>query len=165
MASHADSTAGGGPPQARQRLRARLVPAVFLLVGLWICLEALQLPIGSVRAPGPGLFPLLLGLAFSLLSLGLLALSWRADPAEAGEVGPVRREVLYLIGAIFAAAWLFERAGFLLTMVAFLAIVLKALAQLRWPAAVAAAAIGGAAAYLLFDRVLLIALPSGILPF
>jgi hypothetical protein len=61
--------------------------------------------------------------------------------------------------------WLFERAGYLLTMALFLGATMKLLAKTRLPAAVIIALMGSVASYLLFDRVLMIALPSGILPF
>jgi hypothetical protein len=161
--------AGESPRQSWRsclfRLRSASVPVVFLVVGLWMCLEALQLPFGSVRMPGPGFFPLLLGLTFSLLALVLLGAELLADPkVPIGNVAPAPA-VLSLIGAIFAAAWLFERAGFLLTMFLFLMVVLKALGQVRWPTAVAVALLGSVCAYLLFDRLLMITLPSGSLPF
>jgi hypothetical protein len=80
-------------------------------------------------------------------------------------VGPTRPAILYLIGAMFASVWLFERAGYLLTMAIFLGMVLKALGKTGWTVAVAVALIGSIASYLLFGHILMIALPAGILPF
>jgi putative tricarboxylic transport membrane protein len=154
-----------GQSTARGKSWVVMIPIVFLLMGLWICLEAMQLPLGSVRMPAAGFFPLLLGVMLSLLSLVLFASGLLTDPLGSSEVMSPRPEIVMLIGAIFASAWLFERAGYLLTMIVFLVVVLKTLGQLRWITSVALAGLGSIASYLLFDRVLMIALPSGILPF
>jgi putative tricarboxylic transport membrane protein len=165
MALHLEPVATDGQPTVWEKMRAVLVSIAFLLVGLWICFEAMQLPLGSFRMPAAGFFPLLLGVTLSVLALVLLAVGLTTRPLRAGEGTSPRAEILILIGAIFASAWLFERAGFLLTMMVFLVVVLKALGQLRWITSLALALLGSIASYLLFDRVLMIALPSGILPF
>ena len=67
--------------------------------------------------------------------------------------------------AMGVAAWLFERAGYLPTMVLFLGVILKVLAKRAWGITVLLALVGSIAAYVLFGRVLMIGLPSGILPF
>ena len=54
--------------------KAASVGVAFLLLGVWICFEALQVPLGSFRMPGAGFFPLVLGLALSILYVVLLAL-------------------------------------------------------------------------------------------
>jgi hypothetical protein len=132
---------------------------------MWICLEALQVPFGSFRMPGAGFFPLLLGATLGVLALVLFGVQVLGDTQAVTQVRPARAEVLYLMGAIFAAAWLFERAGYVLTMVLFLGVVLKVLGKLGWVTTVVLALVGSLAAYVLFGRVLMIALPSGLLPF
>jgi Tripartite tricarboxylate transporter TctB family len=140
-----------------------LAALIFFLLGGWICLEASQLPFGGFRMPGAGFFPLLLGVALCLLSL-ILLLTSLLGPAETASASPARAEVFYLMAAILAAAWLFERLGFLSTMALFLGVILKVLGKLGWTATVVLAVVGSAAASVLFNRVLLIGLPSGILP-
>ena len=142
-----------------------MVPVGFVLLGGWICLEALQVPFGSFRMPGAGFFPLLLGITLSVLALVLLSTELLGDAAATAQVLPARAEVLYLLVAIFASVWLFERAGFVLTMALFLGVVLKVLGKLGWTTTVVLALVGSLAAYVVFGRVLMIALPSGILPF
>jgi hypothetical protein len=77
---------------------------------------------------------------------------------------PERREVLYLVASIVAGALLFERAGFLLTMAMFLALTTRVLGRIGWVTAIVLALVGSVAAYVVFGRVLQIALPSGFLP-
>jgi putative tricarboxylic transport membrane protein len=147
------------------RANAAFVPAVFFFISLWICLEAMQVPFGSVRMPGAGFFPLLLGVTLGVLSLVLLAMNLCGEAGEVTQVTQSRPEILYLIGTMFASVWLFERAGYLLTMALFLGVTMKLLAKTRLPVAVIIALMGSVASYLLFDHVLMIVLPAGILPF
>jgi putative tricarboxylic transport membrane protein len=149
----------------RARRQAGVVALVFLLLGGWISVESLQLPFGGFRMPGAGFFPLLLGMTLSCLALLLFVVQLLGDVEAETHILPARTEVLSLMGALFAAAWLFERAGYLLTMVLFLGVVLKMLARLGWLAAGILALAGSLATYILFGRLLLISLPSGILPF
>jgi putative tricarboxylic transport membrane protein len=148
-----------------ERIKAGSVPGVFLLLAAWICFEALQVPLGSFRMPGAGFFPLALGLALGALSVMLLGLGLLSPASGSTDAWPERRVGFYLVASIVAAVWLFEHAGFLLTMTLFLALTTRVLGKISWLTAVVLAVAGSAAAYVVFSRVLLIALPSGILPF
>jgi hypothetical protein len=157
--THHDSRLG-----TQDRAKAAFIPTVFLLVALGICLEALQVPFGSFRMPGAGFFPLLLGVALAILALVHLGINLLGS-AETTPVGRSRAETLALIGALFTSVWLFERAGYLLTMALFLGVSVRVLGKTGWTMAVVAALTGSVASYLLFGHVLSIALPAGILPF
>ena len=146
------------------RAKESAVAGIFLLLGIVICIEALQVPIGSVRMPGAGFFPLLLGLALAVLSLSLLGITYATAAAAPVRVWPERPEVVYLVGSLLASVWLFERAGFLITMTLFLCVALRVLGRKSWTLALALGLAGSAAAYIVFSRGLQIALPSGILP-
>jgi len=148
-----------------EKARAGSVALVFLLLAAFICVEALQVPFGGLRMPGAGFFPLLLGVALGVFSLMLLGTSLLTPAAGSPDVRPERPEVLYLVGSIFAAVLLFELAGFLLTMALFTAVAMKVLGSMSWATAVVLAVAGSVTAYVVFSRVLLIPLPSGILPF
>jgi Tripartite tricarboxylate transporter TctB family len=146
------------------RAKAAGVTLVFLLLAAFICVEAWQVPFGSLRMPGAGFFPLLLGVTLGVLSLLLLGTSLLGPGGEPIDVRPERREVVQLAVSIFVAVFLFERAGFLLTMALFVAVVMKMLGTMRWVTAILFALLGSIAAYVVFGRLLLIALPSGLLP-
>ena len=152
-------------PNAREKVKAGFVAGVFLFLGAWICFEAIQVPIGSFRMPGAGFFPLVLGLTLSMFSVMLLGVSLLSPAGESIDAWPERSEVLSLVGSVVAAVWLFEHAGFLLTMALFLALTTRVLGRIKWLTAVVMALVGSVAAYVVFSRVLLIALPSGFLPF
>ena len=152
-------------PSVRERVKAGAVGGVFLLLGVFICFEGLQVPVGTVRMPGAGFFPLLLGIALSALSILLLAMSVVSPPAGATALWPERREVVYLAATVAAAVLLFERAGFLVTMALFLVVAVRVLGKMRWSTVIVLALVGSVSSYVVFSRVLQIALPSGILPF
>jgi hypothetical protein len=151
-------------PRARQWLRVGGIPGIFLVLAAWICFEAFQVPLGGFRMPGAGFFPLTLGLTLAVLALILVGVNLASPVAGQTDAWPERREVLYLVASVVAGAWLFERAGFLITMALFLALTTRVLGRIGWVTAVVLALVGSVVAYIVFGRVLLIALPSGILP-
>jgi hypothetical protein len=150
--------------RARERVKATATAVAFLLLGAGICFEAFQAPLGSFRMPGAGFFPLFLGLTLSGLSVMLIAQGLLTPAREPTRIWPEQPEVLYLMGSIVVAAWLFERAGFLLTMALFLAVAMRVLGRMRWATVVVVALVGSAASYVVFGRVLQIALPAGVVP-
>lgn len=155
----------GMSPGGREKARASSVAAAFLALAAFICLEALQVPFGSVRMPGAGFFPLLLGIALGTCSIVLLGIAVTSPAGAPTRIWPDRPEVLYLVASIVAAVWLFERAGFVLTMAMFLVAAVKMLGTTSWVTTITLALVGSVAAYVVFGRLLLIALPAGILPF
>jgi putative tricarboxylic transport membrane protein len=150
---------------ATDRATASAAAVIFLVVGVWICFEALQVPVGTFRMPGAGFFPLVLGVTLGVLSLVLLGMSLLTPAGASSRIQLERPEVLYLVGSLVVAVWLFERAGFLLTMALFAGVVMKVLGKMSWATAVVVALVGSVTAYVVFSRMLLIALPSGMLPF
>jgi putative tricarboxylic transport membrane protein len=152
-------------PRARERAKAIAVAVVFLALSGWICWEALQVPLGTLRMPGAGFFPLFLGLTLGGLSVGLLAQGLVSADQAPTRVWPERTEVLSMVGSLVVAVWLFERAGFLIAMALFLGVAMRVLGTKSWTTVVAAALIGSVASYVVFSRALQIALPSGVVPF
>jgi putative tricarboxylic transport membrane protein len=151
--------------EARGRLKSSVVAAVFLLTGVWICLEALQVPFGSLRMPGAGFFPMVLGVALSALAVMLFGLGWTSREGNTERVWPDTPDVLYVTAILILSAWLFERAGFLISMAVFLVVSIKVLGRGRWLPVLATAVIGSVVSYWVFVRLLQISLPSGILGF
>ena len=152
-------------PRLRETARASSVAVGFLLLSGWICFEAFQVPLGTLRMPGAGFFPLVLGLTLGGLSIGLLAQSLANRTRGSPRIWPERPEVLYLMASIAVAAWLFERAGFLPAMALFLGAALRVLGTRNWATVVVAALVGSVVSYVVFGRALQIALPTGPLPF
>ena len=151
--------------EAHGRLKSCVVATVFLLTGVWICVEALQVPFGSLRMPGAGFFPMVLGVALGVLAVMLFVMGWAGREVDTERVWPDTPAVLYVTGILVLSAWLFERAGFLIAMGVFLAVSIKVLGRGRWLTVLATAVIGSVTSYWVFVRLLQISLPGGILGF
>lgn len=119
-------------------------------------------PIGTLVAPGPGLFPLLAGLTMTLASvLGLMA-EYRAPSIAPIGLGESFRRVPMLVAALVAYAIVLKPAGFLGASTVLTALVLVILGRRRvWPVVAVAVALS-TSCYLAF-RLLGVPLPAGAL--
>ena len=147
----------------------QIAGAAFLLLAVWVAWQALKMRFYSHLGPGPGFFPFFLALALGIVSLAMIvqATIGESEPMPA-EFFPDRRGVLRVL-AVFVAlaltAALLEPLGFRLTMFAALVFLLVALGQQSWIVTLAVATAGSFGAFLLFDRWLRVALPTGFLSF
>lgn len=134
----------------------------FLLLGLGAVLGAIKLDIGSPSEPQPGFFPFLGGLGLVLLS-GLLVVQDRRGQSTGGEpFTELRRPVLAMIGLI-AFAILLDPLGYVPATAALSAVLLTVLGVRLGLRAVLTITLLSVGSYLLFDRVLDVPLPEGIL--
>ena len=131
---------------------------------------ALQFSLGTLRAPGSGLFPLALGVMLMGLAAGQAILLYRARPGPAPKRAdgvPVpwlddaaRRVLLFMCAVAFATALLpwagYAIGGFILVLA-----LLRILGERRWKVAGSIAAVTAIACYVVFVRWLNIPLPSG----
>lgn len=145
--------------------RSELVAAVLLVaLGIFIAAQAWDWPYLTKDGPGPGFFPLWIGLLLAALSILLVALQLREGAAgkappktDWGGTGRV------LIGwlAVMVSAALLQPAGFVVSYVLLTAFLIIVVFRQRWTAA-AAVSLGSAAAFwLLFVKVLNVRLPAG----
>lgn len=142
----------------------RVTGAIALVVGLTWALLARGLPLQQGNAPGPGLFPLALGLVFAAMGAGLLAQS-RAD-RSAPPLWPDRagaRRVLLIFCALAAYIALVDLVGFPSSTTLFLIALFRAWGGYRWRVVIALAAALSAANYVIFEAWLGLSLPSGSL--
>jgi len=140
-------------------------PAVLAVAGLLAVNEARRLKFGTVGAPGPGFFPLVLSVSFALVCLVMLAIALTgrvadippdgAAPAGAG----ARGKALLTLGVMFAYAFILEPAGFVLSTAALLLFFFRALEGQRWSVAVAASVLTSIAVYVVFRMWLQVRLP------
>ncbi len=153
-----------------KRLLAREFVAaglVFLLGGA-ITTAAIELPMGSLRLPGPGALPLAVGFSLIMLSTALALQARSAEPANLRSVEDDQSDprgilrVILLCILIGGFLFLLPVAGFLVAG-AFLLIALHAIGtngRLSMHS-VAAGLLTTAVAYVLFARLLRIPLPHG----
>lgn len=89
---------------------------MFLGVSVLVCAGAIQLSVGSFRLPGPGLYPLILGVSLGILSFILcwVGLSERKaeDKGLSALVSPYAWQVGSIIGILFVYTALLPLAGY-----------------------------------------------------
>jgi len=146
----------------------RLTGTVFMAFGLLVSVGAAELGAGTWRQPGPGFFPLAIGLALAGLG-GALALPRRPGATEdrartPGAAGPATpRKLGGAVLLLAAYGLLLERLGFLVATVAFVALWLRGLERSRWSETLLVALGAAAVAFGLFVRWLQVPLPPGVL--
>lgn len=121
-----------------------LAGACVIAVGLFAAWEATSYSFGALNRPGPGLFPLALGLIMVGLGVGIVAESLVVRRAADALERPNIRSVLAILAAFGAFALLVERAGLVPAIVA--AVLVSALAEPRTRIVQAAALAAGLAA-------------------
>jgi len=141
----------------------------WLSVGLFIIIGSLSLlEIGSLNRPGPGLFPLAAGFVLSLLSLAIaVKVLFMKDKRSLGELWAESNwhGVFYAVGSLLIYSILLEWAGFVIMTALLLIFLFRAIEPQKWKMAIGLAISSSVGFYLLFDRVLQVLLPRGILGF
>ena len=142
-------------------------PALLTVAGLVAVNEARRLRFGAVTVPGPGLFPLVLAVGFTLVCLILLVAALRAPADAAAAVsggageGGIRWKVLATLGVMLAYAFALEPLGFVAATCGLLCFFFRALEGMRWTVAVAVSALTSVVTYVIFKVWLYVRLPPG----
>ncbi len=134
--------------------------------GLATVILSLQLPIGNFRAPGSGLFPLILGLLLMALSAchALQLLRGREPAAASGadNRGPRSyQRVLLFLGAVGAVTALLTPVGFLLSAFLLLLVLMEILGVRPRMVSLLISLVTAGFSYALFVHWLQIPLPKG----
>ncbi len=142
---------------------------VWLTFSSLICIESFRLPLGSVREPGPGFLPLLVGIILAGLSV-ICFLQARPDssasPKGAWYSAERWKNLIWVLLSLFAYAMLLDILGFLISTFLFLVFLFRfGMEPLRWAWAVAGSAIASLSCYAVFELWLRTQLPGGILGF
>ena len=135
------------------------VAAVLLAIALYVGVEALRMPRGSLALPGPGFFPAGLAVLLGAAALGLLARVGLGLAADEEAVALGHGHVVTILASLAGVALLLERLGFLVTLSLFLLVLFRALSPLGWLRSAVAAVATTVAAYLFFHTVLGVSLP------
>lgn len=123
-----------------------------------------ELPLGSLDAPGPGLYPLVVGIAFALTSFAVVieALQTRQAGTASFPRGADRSRLILVALTFVAYIALLPIFGFLATTAIFVAFFVHVTGKPAWLRTVLTAAAVTAAAYLIFEGVLDVSLPEPI---
>ncbi len=138
----------------------RIGPLAVLAVGVGALVGAVGLSIGSLTAPGPGLWPLIVALLLTGTALVLVVVD---DPADYERLtGGTARIVGGLAGlAVFVVA--FEAIGFLLPAFLMLLLWLRVFGRESWGWSLGLAVVGSAGMWLLFDTALGVPFPDDVI--
>ena len=138
-----------------------------LLFGLATAVLSVQLPLGTLRAAGSGLFPLGLGvLLMALASIFLLTLRVQAPPRDQPAAGTDAvpespGQVLLFLGTSALATLLLGPLGYPVSALVLLVALLWILGVRQWRMNLLISIVTTAVGYLLFVRWLKIPLPMG----
>lgn len=139
--------------------RDRFAGIVLIVVAGLIAWQAMALPLGTWRNPGPAYMPLLTAAVMALMAAVVV---WQGGglPLRAMPWPEVRHAALLIAGCAFAA-WALERLGYRLTTMILLVFFLGLLER-RHPIAVAAVALAlPLGSFFLFSDLLRVPLPRG----
>ena len=142
----------------------------FLAVGGLFSIGSFNYSIWDQYGPGPGFFPLLLGILFTILSFLLLIVSSLMKEHKGDELVEsdslnfriIRKTVIYLV-FLFCFYFLFDQLGFLLTILFFMIGVLILFSRKSIKFSLSLSILTSILTYLIFVRLLGVQLPGGIL--
>jgi putative tricarboxylic transport membrane protein len=142
----------------------------FLVVGVLFIIGSFSYSIWDHYGPGPGLFPLLLGVIFFILSFLLLIVSSfrkehkEDDLMESDSLNffAIHKTIIYLC-FLFGFYFLFDRFGFLLTIFFFVTSTLILFSKRSLKISLSISVLTSLLTYFIFVKLLGVQLPAGIL--
>lgn len=147
----------------------QITAAIILAASLWYIFEALKMPMMAGKAPGAGWMPLLLGVVMGLLSILLLVTASRRPSSKDTKVEWPRGEGMFnnvaILVGLAVSVIVLETAGYLLSTLVFLVVLMKILGKYSWKLSIAMSVIFSATMYWVFKIFLEIPLPSGLINF
>jgi hypothetical protein len=147
---------------------SHFISSIFwLAVGLFLSLWSTSYQIGSFVQPGPGLYPLVLGILLILLSLLLFVQAIKSSPAIK-KVLPFSlpggwKKVAYTVLILLLATFFFETIGYLLTFFLLIMLLMRGAAPQGWKKILLVAIFSALGIYLVFVLLLKQPLPRGFL--
>jgi hypothetical protein len=141
---------------------------VLLVIAGFITWGSLSLPYGNIHNPGPGFFPLWLGMILGAIAVGLILKSTRQkeDAKLLQDIlsEKVRWEKVFLVLiALILYGSLMNYFGFLIVTFLLLAFLLYFIEPHPWKTVVGWTLIGAFGAYLIFEVWMKLRLPKGFL--
>jgi putative tricarboxylic transport membrane protein len=140
----------------------------WLLFSVVFSREAFRLPMGEMRDPGSGFFPLMVAVVTGLLALIAFfnALREPTGGPESHALGRFRWWNLFIIlAALVAYALTLTTVGFMINTFLFMLLLLKVIEPQTWTKALLASSITAVASEFFFNVLLRAQIPSGILGF
>lgn len=145
-----------------RKLSDILASLFFALIGIGAIIEAIKLRVGTATEPQPGFFPFLGGVVITILSMVLFSQAWRGKSAGSQTFGDLWRPASLILGLFFYISVL-NFLGYIISTTILGAIVLCIMDTKPWWVLGGVSLFLSIGTYILFDRLLSMPLPSGIL--
>jgi putative tricarboxylic transport membrane protein len=139
-----------------------LVGIVFLFIATVFTVGGIRLQIGSPTEPQPGFFPFLGGITLIILAGILLFQAWQGKSSGTQAFGKLWGPLILTAGLVAYVAAL-ETAGYIIATTILSAIVLRILGTKSFWVMSAISLILGVGSYFIFDALLGVPLPVGVL--
>ena len=136
----------------------------FLLLGVAVIVGSIRMPLGTPLDPQPGFFPLLAGIFLSVLSVVHLVLAFlkRKKSLKMQALGAVWRPA-FLIAGLFIYTFILDPLGYVIATIFLSVIILRILESKSWWKLSAISLASSVGTFVLFDRILGVTLPLGVL--
>jgi putative tricarboxylic transport membrane protein len=131
-------------------------------LGVGVAIRAAGLHVGTAIDPQPGFFPFFGGAILTILSVILLLMAWTGNSVGIQAFGSIGRPAVIILGLIVYVV-IFDWVGYVIATTILSAIMLWASDTKRWRVIVLVSLTVAIATHILFDRVLSVPLPNGIL--
>ena len=151
-----------------QKAKDKISGLVWFLFSVYICVESLRLPLGSIHDPGAGFFPLCAGIILATLSVTILLQSRQGKPFKEMKLffpDEKNRKMVTVLLALLLYASALEFLGFLLSTFLFLFFLFWAIERQKWYVVLLGSGISAFASYAVFELWLKAQLPRGFLGF
>jgi putative tricarboxylic transport membrane protein len=145
------------------RNRVDIGASLFLIfIGTVVVIGAIRLGLGTTEQLRPGFLPFLCGVTLVGLSAVLLFKAWQGRTVKSQPFGQWRRPIAVLAGLVVYVI-VFERLGYVIST-AFLSVILLRVFDMKSKWVLVAASLGIAVGtYVLFNSLLGVELPSGVI--
>jgi putative tricarboxylic transport membrane protein len=136
----------------------------FLFLGIAVVVGSLRMPLGTPLDPQPGFFPLLAGIFLSGLSIVHLVLAFlkRKKSLNMRSFGTVWRPAFLIVG-LFIYTFILDPVGYVIATLFLSVIILRILESKSWWKLSAISLASSVGSFILFDRILGVTLPLGLL--
>ena len=150
-------------------LRDGLSGLFWLIIAIFVCVQALSINIGNMHSPGPGFLPFWSAVALGMFSIVLMIKGFVQSKIQERISslwkGMEWHKVILVLASLFVYTTLLPRLGYLITTSALLALLFGIMKRQRLWIQVVIAIITALLSYLVFYIWLGVPLPKGILSF
>jgi putative tricarboxylic transport membrane protein len=141
---------------------------IWIFLSFLILEEVRYLPIGTISQPGPGFFPLIIGVILEILSLSFLGKCLLGGKGKRNDLKFVSekngwQKIILPLGAMLVYYFISELVGFLIAAFFLVSILIILIEPRKWLSSIVIGAFISLCSYILFEVIFRCNLPQGIL--